>query len=177
MNATHKQPQSTAATPTKDGAVRFRAKLRPSTPHEHQGGAVLIVGLIILVVLTLLGVQALRGNLAQERMAFNVRERNAAFQAAEAALRLGEGTGPYPSATAALADPLNWVAADATGTLPDFDAGLNQDPIYHIGPPQYVRIGISLPPEFMLFYPVTSRGVGGQEGSVVILQSGFEPPN
>lgn len=146
-------------------------------PYKRQGGAVLIVGLIILVVLTLLGVQSLRGNLAQERMSYNVRERNLAFQAAEAALRIGESTGPFPSATPALADPLNWTAANATSTVTGFDAGLKQDPIYHVGPPQYIRIGVSLPPEFRLLYPVSSRGVGGQEGSVVVLQSGFEPPN
>jgi type IV pilus assembly protein PilX len=144
---------------------------------QRQNGAVLVVGLIILVVLTLIGVQALRGNAAQERMAFNVRERNAAFQAAEAALRVGEEAGPFPSATAPLADPLNWVAADATGSIANFDAGLNQDPIYHVGPPQYIRIGVSLPPEWRLVYPVTARGLGGQEGSVVVLQTGFEPPN
>lgn len=158
------------------GSVRMKARLTRRTA-GRQRGAVLIVGLIILVVLTLLGVQALRGNLAQERMSYNVRERNAAFQAAEAALRVGESAGPFPSTTSALADPLNWVAADATGTVPGFDAGLNQDPIYHVGPPQYIRIGVSLPPEWRLIYPVSSRGVGGQEGSVVILQTDFEPLN
>jgi type IV pilus assembly protein PilX len=177
MTAINPQANLLLTAPAKArGSVRMKARLTHRAA-GRQRGAVLIVGLIILVVLTLLGVQALRGNLAQERMSYNVRERNAAFQAAEAALRVGEGVGPFPSATAALADPLNWVAADATGTVPGFDAGLNQDPIYHVGPPQYIRIGVSLPPEWRLIYPVSSRGVGGQEGSVVILQSGFEPPN
>lgn len=175
MIAICKQAESAASVDSVD--VHFYVHDRPSMRHSRQGGAVLIVGLIILVVLTLLGVQALRGNLAQERMAFNVRERNAAFQAAEAALRLGEGTGPFPSATAPLTDPQNWVAADSTGAVTGFDAGLKENPLYHVGPPQYIRIGVSLPPEWRFIYPVTSRGVGGQEGSIVVLQSGFEPPN
>jgi type IV pilus assembly protein PilX len=138
---------------------------------------VLVVGLIILVVLTLIGVQGMRTNVAQERMAANMKERNMAFQAAEAALRVGEATGPFDNARVTLADPLNWAAGAETGTLAAFDAGLNADPAFHVGPPQYIRVGITIPPEFRLIYPVSARGVGGQAGSVVVLQSGYEPPN
>ena len=39
---------------------------------RQQSGAVLVIGLIILVVLTMLGVQGMRTNVAQERMAGNI---------------------------------------------------------------------------------------------------------
>lgn len=144
---------------------------------HRQKGAVLVVGLIILVVLTLLGVQAMRSNVSQERMASNMRERNVAFQAAEAALRVGEATGPFDGTGVDLADPVNWAAGEETGTLLNFDGGLSSDPVFHVGPPQYVRVGITIPPEFRLIYPIASKGEGGQAGSIVVLQSGFEPAN
>jgi type IV pilus assembly protein PilX len=175
MTAIHQQPNVAQALPSAVVAKCAYRQTRSIGRHRRQHGAVLVVGLIILVMLTLLGVQALRSNLAQERMAFNVRERNAAFQAAEAALRVGEGLNPFPASSAALPDPLNWGAEERTGQVPTFDAGLIEDPMYHVGPPHYVRVGLSLPPEWRLIYPVTSRGVGGQAGSVVVLQSGFEP--
>ncbi len=56
----------------------------------NERGAVLVVGLMLLVVLTLLGVVAMQGTTLQERMAGNMREQEQAFQSAEAALRAGE---------------------------------------------------------------------------------------
>jgi len=55
-----------------------------------QKGAVLIVGLIMMLLLTIIGLAAIRGTDLQERMAGNMRDRNLAFQAAEASLRIGE---------------------------------------------------------------------------------------
>jgi len=55
-----------------------------------QSGAALIVGLIFLVILTLLGLTAMQTGIMEERMAGNSRDRNLAFQAAEAAMRDAE---------------------------------------------------------------------------------------
>jgi type IV pilus assembly protein PilX len=60
------------------------------TTMKRQSGAVLIVGLIFLVVLTLLGLTAAQTGIMEEHMAGNTRDRNLAFQAAEAALRDAE---------------------------------------------------------------------------------------
>lgn len=60
------------------------------TSHIKQQGAVLIVGLIMMLLLTIIGLAAVRGTDLQERMAGNMRDRNLAFQSAEAALRIGE---------------------------------------------------------------------------------------
>lgn len=57
---------------------------------KNQSGAVLIVGLVLLLILTIIGLASIRGSDLQERMAGNMLDRNIAFQSAEAALREGE---------------------------------------------------------------------------------------
>lgn len=54
---------------------------------KRQRGATLLVGVIFLIVLTLLGVSAATISALDEKMARNLRDRNIAFQAAEASLR------------------------------------------------------------------------------------------
>ncbi len=56
----------------------------------RQRGAALVIGLILLLVMTLLGVTARRGTTLQERMSGALSDQNTAFQAAETALRQGE---------------------------------------------------------------------------------------
>lgn len=58
--------------------------------HKKQSGAVLIISLIFLIVLTILAVASTKSALFQERISGNSRNLNIAFQAAEAGLRLGE---------------------------------------------------------------------------------------
>ena len=58
--------------------------------HQQQHGAVLIVSLIMLLILTIIGVTGMRTTVLEEKMAGNMRDQNLAFQAAEAALRDGE---------------------------------------------------------------------------------------
>lgn len=59
------------------------------TYSHPERGAVLIVALLFLVMLTLLGVTAMTSTTMEERMAGNSRDAGIAFQAAEAALRDG----------------------------------------------------------------------------------------
>jgi type IV pilus assembly protein PilX len=54
---------------------------------SQQRGSTLLVGVILLIVLMLLGVSAATMSSLDERMARNLRDRDIAFQAAEAALR------------------------------------------------------------------------------------------
>jgi len=51
-------------------------------------GAVLFVGLILLIVMTIVGVSAMRGTALEERMTGNLKDKNDAFQAAEAGLQV-----------------------------------------------------------------------------------------
>ena len=57
---------------------------------SHERGAVLIVALIMLLLLTLIGVAGIRDSQLQEKMAGGTEDRAIAFQAAESALREGE---------------------------------------------------------------------------------------
>jgi type IV pilus assembly protein PilX len=58
--------------------------------HPAQRGFVLIVALVLLLILTILGLAAAQSTSLQERMAGNARNRDMAFQAAEAGLRAAE---------------------------------------------------------------------------------------
>lgn len=61
----------------------------PSTP-RRQRGAVLAIGLLILVVMTLIGVTGMSTSGLQLKMAGNLKDWHVAFQAVEAGLRDGE---------------------------------------------------------------------------------------
>lgn len=58
---------------------------------QAQRGMVLIVGLVMVLLITIVGLAAVRGSGLQEIMAGNMRDRNLSFQCAESALRVGEG--------------------------------------------------------------------------------------
>lgn len=55
-----------------------------------QRGAVLLIALIMLLLLTVIGISSMRSTSLQERMAGNLRDESHALQAAEAAMRQGE---------------------------------------------------------------------------------------
>ncbi len=57
---------------------------------HRQTGAVLVVSLIFLLVLTIVGVAAMQSTTLEEKMAGNVKDRNLAFQNAESAIREAE---------------------------------------------------------------------------------------
>jgi type IV pilus assembly protein PilX len=57
---------------------------------KRQRGIVLLLGLIVLLVMTLIGLSAARSTLLEERMSGSTVDSHVAFQAAEAALRAGE---------------------------------------------------------------------------------------
>lgn len=60
-----------------------------SRPHQQQG-IVLVLALIILMAMTIVSVSSMSTSTLEERMAGNRKDREIAFQAAEAALRHGE---------------------------------------------------------------------------------------
>lgn len=65
-------------------------KQKTFIPIKQQSGVTLIVGLIMVLLLTIIGLAAIRGSNMQEMMAGNARDHQIAFEAAEAALRDGE---------------------------------------------------------------------------------------
>jgi type IV pilus assembly protein PilX len=59
-----------------------------------QRGVALVVALILLLVVTLVGLAAVRGTIMQQKMAGNMYDRQIAFQSAEAALRAAAASIP-----------------------------------------------------------------------------------
>jgi type IV pilus assembly protein PilX len=82
---------------------------------KKQQGSVLILSLIILLVLTMLGVSSMSSSSLQEKMAGNFRDREVAFQAAEAALAYGENWAENTINTESAFDGNNGLYATFTG--------------------------------------------------------------
>jgi type IV pilus assembly protein PilX len=57
---------------------------------RRQQGAILVIALLFLVLLTIIGISSISSVTLEERMAGNLREQTTAFQAAESALRDAE---------------------------------------------------------------------------------------
>lgn len=57
---------------------------------NRQSGAVLIISLVLLLVITMLAVGSMQSSTLEERMAGNTRDRNLAFQSTESAIREAE---------------------------------------------------------------------------------------
>ena len=170
---------------------------------KSQSGAVLIVSLIILLVMTVLGVTAMQSTVLEERMAGNFRDRHLAFQAAEAALRNGEvwinsqSSAPIPNATGSTGvwskdvpdishTSSLWVTSSTGVTTVN---GLqmvatppvrviNSSPKRIIEEIKFVNdgditIGTAQAKEGNMQYRVTSRGTGGTDNAMVMAQSIF----
>jgi type IV pilus assembly protein PilX len=168
--------------------------------YQRQNGAVLIVSLFILLIMTLVGVTSMSMTSLEEKMAGNMRDKNTALQASEAALEDGEGwlasLGSEPADTASCGSPpcdvwaLNvlpdlaeqsqsWWQSNAReyGTSSTKDiSDVNTDPYYVIEAQQYVRDNLDTgqtPPTGRNFYRVTARGTGGTDNAQTILQSTY----
>lgn len=66
------------------------ARVMRAVLYNKQQGAVLIVGLIMVLLMTIVGLAAIRGSGMQENMASNMRDMNISFQAAESGLKVCE---------------------------------------------------------------------------------------
>ncbi len=170
----------------------------------QQRGVALFLALVVLLIITILGVSGLQTTTLEERMAANARDRDMAFQAAEAALLdaerflnnavLGDfnnGNGRYRLNAANR--PI-WhgdgrqvgngvfvysVNRPGTGNQATALAGVARQPEYFVEQyPAVFSSGGSLeagvPADAMSFYRVTARGFGGRENTVVVLQIGFQ---
>ncbi len=147
-----------------------------SSPSRRQQGAALVVGLVLLVIVTLLGVTSLRTVTQEQRMSANQQDRQLAFQRAEQSLREGEAQliqNPSNFTNAnRLADPTgNWVGTALPGQPPAS---------YHVGPPEAQRRVQSQDPSLDLdpssqrcwnVHLVHARAEGRSTDSSVILRS------
>ncbi len=160
-----------------------------------QSGAALFVSLIMLLLLTIIGVTSMKSTIMEEKMAGNMINRGLAFQAAESALKDGENVlknttvlPVFPQPTQGLylpasSSPQRWDLVDwsddnktqtYSGTLTNIAAA----PRYIIEElPSVPEAGASLEVGVageVRFYRVTSRGVGGTDKAVVMLQSTYK---
>lgn len=170
--------------------MKFMKPYPAPCKHSRQHGMALIMGLIFLVTLTLLGMAAMRGTILEERMAGNARDRDLAFQSAEAAIRVAEqGLAGTPPALTPAPPP-----DDGTGTLSAYwqnthnwndadsiqlgwqPAGTNAAPRYVVESmaPCSSSGSLVLSALGTGVYRVTARGVGRSANTVVILQAIFE---
>lgn len=168
-------------------------------PPSRQSGAVLVISLIFLVLVTLLAISGMQGTIMQERIAGNTRDHMQAFQAAEAALSQGaaslsastlpSGTGyymvPNSSPAASFVSSQDWLTFNWAGNA----ATMATNPVAN-GPqaPQFVverlttttptgggqiqNIGFG-PSQGHGYFRITARGVGTDANTVVILQETY----
>jgi len=145
------------------------------TNFHAQRGAALIIALIFLVMLTLLGITASTVTSMEERMTGNTRDRDLAFQAAEAAMEdaanrlttasfraLATTIDPTAANDQAYWNAYAWNTSIATSLALDTDLFSQA--------PQIVleRRGATN------FYRITTRGFGGTSNAVAILQAEYE---
>lgn len=166
-------------------------RLNSRSPHA-QSGAVLIISLILLMLLTMIGVSASQNSGMEEKMAGNSRDKNLAFQASESALDTAEqalfaaktagalptfspaGTGGYYSSTPA-GDILSTGFWTTNPTITY--AGSNLTGTDTTNPPRYIIQDLgcvapcSAPATDPHNYRITAYATGGSTTAVAILQS------
>lgn len=98
------------------GPTQCAGRILCRVPGREQHGAALIMSLVFMVVLTLIAITAVTTGSLGEKMAANLKDQRIAFQAAESALRAGEGW----LRTTNYADPTKII--DELATLPCTDA-------------------------------------------------------
>ncbi len=155
---------------------------------KNQTGAVLIVSLVMLMLVTLIGVSGMQTTILEERMSSNYRDQNTAFQAAEATLLIARtyilnNTIGY-SGDGGLLDTNHdeepkkkyykkafWTNANSTSTPDDYGEKFNllSDPRYIIKKIDQVG-NVSR-------YRVTARAEGASPGTQVILEAIYERTN
>ena len=159
----------------------------------YQSGSALLVSLIILLIMTILGVQAMSTTTLEERMSGNYRDNELAFEAAEAALRAGEAwldthiippepttngaTNVWQYGTADYRDDA-WLKANGIAVATNFSSGLlASQPTYVIEEQQRLsddeEVGSNAQEPRRYFYRVVARGVGGSANAVVVLQTTY----
>lgn len=174
-------------------------KVAFNQPVHRERGAVLIIGLIMLLLLTIIGISSIQGTDLQERMAGNSRDHNIAFQASEAAIRSAEnylsrasiapyanGAGYYKDLTGPNSPVLwteqNW-GAKSVALPANSLKGVSEQPKYAI---EQMEISIS-PGNYgsavdqqsldsmaeREVYRITARGLGSTKDSEALIQTTF----
>jgi type IV pilus assembly protein PilX len=151
--------------------------MKQPTFRNQQQGVVLVLALVILVLVTLVGLSTIRTTTMEERMAGNSRDRDKAFQAAEAAVQHCLGLVDAGAYTATTLTPT------AAGVTPRWEDAAN----WTTASPNSLAVALSDPaaklaqePRCMVetlgaagSYRVTGRAVGASAETVVMLQATY----
>ncbi|OAI21160.1 hypothetical protein A1359_19770 [Methylomonas lenta] len=154
---------------------------------QQQSGAVLVVSLIMLLLLTIIGVTSMQTTSLEEKMAGNMRDKNLAFQAAETALKTAEASLP-PAASIQFNGTDGYYSSTATPAVTDNDFWEDYSNNHSSGislpnisqPPRYIIqdlgcISPALTPcPGQHVYRITAYAYGGSTNAVVILQSIYQ---
>lgn len=144
-------------------------------PHRRsaQSGATLIITLVMLVLVTLVAVSTIRTSTMDEKMAGNSRDRDKAFQAAEAAVQrcLAEIQAGAPSGTV--------LTPAAANVKPHWEVPANWTNGNSV--PKTVDATLASQPRCMFealgagtgSYRVTGRAEGGSSRTEVVLQATY----
>jgi type IV pilus assembly protein PilX len=173
--------------------------MKPTAKASGQRGAVLVVGLIFLAMLSLMGVAAYSAATQEERMSGNTRDRIRAFEAAEASLRDCEsvlaavggglpafdGTGGMYTAPAPdqlqVYETVDWKNAAQVRVIPTPLADVSIQPrcvveqVIDIEVPPEVRVAGSLPTNLTV-YRITAVGFGANANTSASVQSMYVRP-
>ncbi|MGB0664880.1 MAG: pilus assembly PilX family protein [Pontibacterium sp.] len=158
-----------------------------------QKGSVLIITLILLVIMVFIGTAGIEVTSLEEKMAGSMRDRQIAFEGAEAALIAGEeyleslvilpafdGTNGLYTPTSGDGLWKNWSAL-TTRTLSPTDGGFSQlsampeyiiEELAAVSQDDSLEAGKAI--EERKFYRITARAVGMTGSSEVILQSMYK---
>ncbi len=161
---------------------------------QQQSGAVLLVGLVMVMVLSVIVAAAVQTTLTQQKMTTNMRDKELSFQGAESALRAGEAyldktavetlnsafdntNGLYQfDAARNLAEPQNWANLSSVETLNAHQ--VVGKPVYLIEElPPINAVGNSIQlgkTKHSHYYRVTSKSKGGTASALSILQSTYK---
>jgi type IV pilus assembly protein PilX len=174
-------------------------KIHPSI-RQRQQGAILVVSLLLLLVLTVLALTASQTTRFQERMAGNARDLDLSFQAGEAALRaaetrIDEEVAPQGGAPLTCSDIETCHAEARENTTEDYATKPGDwwaDSAHSLGEtldhvdaePQFVTevwadvrdsltVGGSTPPSGTIYYVNTSHSVGATPTAVTVAETTY----
>ncbi|MEJ2115276.1 MAG: PilX N-terminal domain-containing pilus assembly protein [Gammaproteobacteria bacterium] len=162
-----------------------------------QSGAVLFVGLIMLLVMSLIAVTSMQNSTLEVRMAGNTRDSLVALQTAEAALQAGEefldagglsladfdndgSDALYDNSNDELWKTINWQDTNSKRYMTFSPSNVATEPRYviqHISETQVApkllveNYGEGQAGQTIQLFRVTARGTGGSDNTKVYLQS------
>jgi type IV pilus assembly protein PilX len=152
-------------------------------------GATLIIGMILLLFMSVVGLTALKAIRTDERISANLQDKYLAFQAAEAALREAENELSQPNLPAfyrfdqeGIPGPYEFTSENAHEYTRDLigTAHVAQQPLYILeqmegGVEQgsSLVIGVKYGREWRAAYRITAIGFGGSATTRVVLQTTY----